>query len=95
MIIQVVQGHGELCVSSQNLMPTCTTTKENVTVNAGDLVNFAATPATGFAWDHYDGIGSEQEQNFNIAITQDASIEVYFTSVGNVHISAVGSPLIL
>jgi hypothetical protein len=86
--VHVVQGQGEICLSSQEQMPTCTTSSQAVPVSNGGLVNIDATPDNGFAWGHYDGLGSGQAQNFNIAITQDSIIGVYFTATSNVSASA-------
>jgi hypothetical protein len=92
IVIQVVQGHGELCLGSRDLMPVCTASSQSVTVNDGDTVNFAATADDGFVWDHYDGLGSGQAQNFNAVITQDGSAGVYFVASGNGSISTFSAP---
>jgi len=86
--IHVVQGQGEICLSSQDQMPVCTTASQIVTVNDGELVNFDATADTGFAWNHYDGLGIGQAQDFNCVITQDNATGVYFTPVSTANATA-------
>ena len=86
--IHVVQGQGEICLSSQDQMPVCTTASQIVTVNDGELVNFDATADTGFAWNHYDGLGTGQGQDFNCVITQDNATGVYFTPVSTANATA-------
>ena len=76
--IHVVQGQGEICLSSRDQMPLCTTTTQTVTISDGELVDFDSTPNNGFTWDHYDGLGSGQGQNFNTIITQDNTVGAYF-----------------
>jgi hypothetical protein len=86
--IHVVQGQGEICLSSQDQMPVCTTASQIVTVNDGELVNFDATADTGFAWNHYDGLGTGQAQDFNCVITQDNATGVYFTPMSTANSTA-------
>ncbi|HXZ89862.1 MAG TPA: hypothetical protein VEG61_02265 [Candidatus Dormibacteraeota bacterium] len=86
--IHVVQGQGEICLSSQDHMPVCTTASQTIPVNNGELVNFDATADTGFTWDHYDGLGIGQAQNFNAAITQDTATGVYFTPMSTTNATA-------
>jgi hypothetical protein len=69
-------------------MPVCTTASQIVTVNDGELVNFDATADTGFAWNHYDGLGIGQAQDFNCVITQDNATGVYFTPVSTANATA-------
>jgi hypothetical protein len=61
-------------------MPICTTASQTVAVNDGDMVNFDSDAVSGFAWDHYDGLGIGQAQNFNANITQDSAIGAFFTA---------------
>jgi len=86
--IHVVQGQGEICLSSQNLLPVCTTASQTILVNDGELVNFDATADAGFIWDHYDGLGTGQAQNFNCVITQDNATGVYFTPMSTANSTA-------
>ena len=76
--IHVVLGQGEICLSSQYLMPVCATASQTVAIRDGDMVHFDSDANSGFAWDHYDGLGAGQQQNFNANITQDAVIGAYF-----------------
>ena len=78
LVISIAQGQGEICVTSQQFMPVCTTASQTVVVNNGDMVNFDSDAVSGFAWDHYDGLGIGQAQNFNANITQDTTIGAYF-----------------
>ena len=86
--IHVVQGQGEICLSSRDQMPVCTTASQTVSVKDGELVNFDATPDNGFTWDHYDGLGIGQAQNFNAVITQDNATGVYFTPMSTANATA-------
>jgi len=92
--ISVVQGQGEACLSSQDQLPVCTTGSETLLVNGGELVNIDATPASGFIWDRYGGLGSGQGQNFNVMITQNGTADVYFTqaSMSNMNLTVVSVP---
>jgi len=88
--IQVIEGEGEICLSSQEQMPLCTNTTQTATVNAGELVNFDATADNGFTWGHYDGLGLGQAENFNAVITQNNAIGVYFAplSTSNANVTS-------
>jgi len=86
--IHVVQGQGEICLSSRDQMPVCTTASRTVPVNDGELVNFDATADNGFTWDHYDGIGIGQTQDFNAVITQDTATGVYFKPMSTANATA-------
>ena len=86
--IHVVQGQGEICLSSQVQMPLCTSTSQTVPVNAGGLVNFDSTADNGFVWDHYDGLGIGQGQDFNAVITRDTATGVYFTPMSTANATA-------
>jgi len=86
--IHVVQGQGEICLSSQDQMPVCTSVSQTVSVNDGELVNFDATADNGFTWDHYDGIGIGQTQDFNAVITQDTATGVYFKPMSTANATA-------
>jgi len=94
LTMSVVQGQGEICASGRDLMPVCTTSNQTVAVNNGALVNFDSTPDTGFVWDHYDGLGVGQAQNFNANITQNAGIGAYFVpgSDVNANVTMAASP---
>jgi len=89
--IHVVQGQGEICLSSRDQMPVCTTASQTVPVNDGELVNFDATADNGFTWDHYDGLGIGQAQEFNAVITGDNATGVYFTPMSTVNATAAVS----
>ena len=90
VVIHVVEGQGEICVASQYLLPLCTNSTQSVTVRDGDLVNFDSDAGRGFTWDHYDGLGAGESQNFNANVTQDGSVGVYFaiTSAGAANVTA-------
>jgi hypothetical protein len=79
--IHVVLGQGEICLSSRYLIPVCATASQTVAVRDGDMVNFDADANSGFAWDHYDGLGTGQAQNFDANITQDGVIGAYFMPI--------------
>jgi hypothetical protein len=87
-MIHVVQGQGEICLSSRLLLPACATSSQSIAVKDGDLVNIDSDANSGFVWDHYDGLGNGQGQNFNANITQDASVGVYFAPNVNAAISS-------
>ena len=97
LTIHVVQGVGEICLSSRDQLPVCTTGSQTVPVANGELVNLDSDAGIGFTWDHYDGLGVGQAQNFNANVTQDNAVGVYFSSglagAGNVTTAlAVSAP---
>ena len=79
MTIHVAQGVGEICLSSRDQLPVCTTGSQMVAVANGELVNLDSDAGNGFMWDHYDGLGIGQAQNFNANVTQDNLVGVYFS----------------
>ena len=94
VMIRVVQGEGEICLTSQLQLPVCTSSSQTVPVNKGELVNFDSDAGSGFAWDHYDGLGFGQSQNFNANITQDALVGAYFSPTQGGGVNAVTSSTI-
>jgi hypothetical protein len=95
--IDVVQGQGEICVSSRYLMPVCTTSSQTVAVNGSASVHIDSTPDTGFVWDHYDGLGVGEAQSFNANITQDVATGVYFVpaSGASSNVTVAASPAVV
>jgi hypothetical protein len=81
VLIHVVQGQGEICLTSRYLLPVCTTASQTVAVRDGDLIDFDSDASSGFTWQQYDGLGVGQAQNFNANITQDSAVGVYFAAM--------------
>jgi len=77
--IAVKQGSGSICSSDPTAPPAnCTSTSTVVSVRDGTVITFSSTPASGYTFQKYDGVGTSQSQTFNFTVTADCAVGVYF-----------------